>query len=125
MNSCRFSSDANADVEEIAFYIFDLNPVAASRFLDALDETCALLAQHPLIGRARPELGDNLRSYAVGNFTADATCLAHWVADPRGVFSMLKTPVGLHDFKTVSRWRSGVGFLNVISCSTNSCPPRR
>jgi len=68
MNSCRFSSDANADVEGIANYIFDLNPVAADRFLDALDETCGLLAEHPLIGRSRPELGENLRSFPVGNY---------------------------------------------------------
>jgi toxin ParE1/3/4 len=68
MNSYRYSSDANADIEGIAFYIFDLNPVAADRFLDALDETCEMLAEHPLIGRPRSELGENLRSFPVGNY---------------------------------------------------------
>ena len=68
MNSYRFSSDANADIEGIVLYIFDLNPVAADHFLDALDETCELLAQHPLIGRPRPELGENMRSFPVGNY---------------------------------------------------------
>ncbi len=28
MSSFRYSSDANADIEEIILYIFDLNPVA-------------------------------------------------------------------------------------------------
>ncbi len=68
MNSYRFSSDANTDIEGIALYIFDLNPVAADRFLDALDRTCELLAQHPLIACSRPELGENVRSFPVGNY---------------------------------------------------------
>ena len=44
MSSYRYSSDANADIEEIVLYIFDLNPVAASSFLDSLEETWELLA---------------------------------------------------------------------------------
>ena len=68
MSFYRNSSAANADIEGISNYIFDLNPVAADRFLDALDETCELLAQHPLIGRPRPELGENVRSFPVGNY---------------------------------------------------------
>jgi toxin ParE1/3/4 len=68
MSCYRYSSDANADIEGIARYIFDLNPVAAQHFLDALEETCELLAEHPLIGRLRPELGEGVRSFAVGNY---------------------------------------------------------
>jgi len=68
MSSYRYSSDANADLAEIVFYIFDLNPVAAHRFLDSLDATCELLAGHPLLGQPRPELGENLRSFPVGNY---------------------------------------------------------
>ena len=68
MNSFRLSTEANLDIEEIANYIFDLNPVAAYRFLDNLDETFELLAEFPLIGRLRPELGVNIRSYPTGNY---------------------------------------------------------
>jgi toxin ParE1/3/4 len=68
MNSFRFSSDANSDVAGIALHLVGLNPVAADRFLGVLDETCELLAHHPLIGRARPELGENVRSFPVGNY---------------------------------------------------------
>lgn len=68
MNSYRYSSDANSDIEKIALYLLDLNPVAANRFLDSLEETCELLAEHPLIGRLRPEFGENLRSFPVGNY---------------------------------------------------------
>ena len=68
MSSYRYSSDANADIEEIVFYIFDLNPVAAHHFLNTLEETCELLAAHPLIGRPRPEFGECVRSFPVGNY---------------------------------------------------------
>jgi toxin ParE1/3/4 len=68
MNHIRFSAEANRDIEEIGGYIFDLNPTAAYRFLDALDETCELLAEHPRLGRFRAELGDDLRSFPVGNY---------------------------------------------------------
>ena len=64
----RFSADANADLEKISLYIFELNPVAAHRFLEAIEQTCELLATHPLLGRARPELGEDVRSIPVGNY---------------------------------------------------------
>jgi len=68
MSSYRYSSAAHSDIEGIVLYIFDLNPVAASRFLDSLDATCELLAEHPRIGRARPELSEELRSFPIGNY---------------------------------------------------------
>jgi toxin ParE1/3/4 len=68
MSSYRYSSDANSDIEGIALYIFNLNPVAAYRFLDALEETCEMLAEHPFVGRPRPEFGQGVRSFPVGNY---------------------------------------------------------
>lgn len=68
MSSYRYSADANVDIEGIVLHIFNLNPVAADHFLDALEETCELLATHPLMGRPRPELAEELRSFPVGNF---------------------------------------------------------
>ncbi len=68
MNSIRFSTNANLDIEEISNYIFSLNPSAAQRFLETLDETCELLAEHPLIGRLRPRIGEGVRSIPVGNY---------------------------------------------------------
>jgi toxin ParE1/3/4 len=68
MKAFRLSSEANLDVEEIANYIFDLNPVASHRFLDNLDEVFELLVDFPLIGRLRPDLGADVRSYPVGNY---------------------------------------------------------
>jgi toxin ParE1/3/4 len=68
MSSYRNSSDANSDIEAIVLYIFDHNPLAADRFLDSLEKTCELLAEHPLIGRQRPEFGEDLRSFPLGNY---------------------------------------------------------
>ena len=65
MKSFRISSEANLDIEEIATYIFELNLVAAYDFLDRMDETFELLAEFPLIGRLRPGLEVNLRSFPV------------------------------------------------------------
>jgi len=68
MSSYRFSSAAHADIEGIALYVSELNPLAAQRFLDMVKETCELLAEHPHLGRLRPELGQALRSFPVGNY---------------------------------------------------------
>ena len=79
MSSYRYSSDANADIEEITLYLFDLYPVAAHHFLDALEDTCELLAEHPLLGRLRPELGEGLRSFPIGNYLIFYTPSAHGI----------------------------------------------
>lgn len=94
MNSYRYSSDANTDIEEIVLYLFALNPVAANRFLDSLEQTCELLAEHPLIGRSRSELGENLRSYPVGNYPAFYELRADGVDIARVVY-------GGHDLPSV------------------------
>ena len=38
------------------------------RFLELIRTKCEMLAQHPLAGEARPELGANLRAFPVGNY---------------------------------------------------------
>jgi len=68
MISYFFTRIANSDLEKITNYIADLNPSAADAFLTKLDETCDLLAEHPGIGRPRPRLGENVRSFPIGNY---------------------------------------------------------
>jgi toxin ParE1/3/4 len=86
MSSYRYSSDANADIEEIVLYIFELNPVAAYRFLDSLEETCELLAEHPRAGRPRFQLGENLRSFPVGNYLIFYTPMADGIDVARVIY---------------------------------------
>jgi plasmid stabilization system protein ParE len=62
MSLYRYSSNANADIEEIVLYIFDLNPVAAHRFLDSLEGICELLASiHCSDGHVRSLAKDFVR----------------------------------------------------------------
>lgn len=86
MSSDRFSSDANSDIEGIALYIFDLNPVAAHHFLNSLEETCQLLSEHPLIGRSRPEFSEGLRSFPVGNYLIFYTPAANGIDVARVIY---------------------------------------
>src|SRR5215831_13028234 len=80
MKPVRYSTTANRDVEEISNYLFDLNPAAAYSFLDRLDEICNLLAEQPFIGRGRPELGEAMRSFPVGNY------LVLYSPDEKGIY---------------------------------------
>ena len=86
MNSYHCSSDANADLAEIVRYSFDLNPAAAHGFLDSLEETCELLAEHPFIGRPRAELGEGLRSFPVGNYLIFYTLAARGIDVARVIY---------------------------------------
>jgi toxin ParE1/3/4 len=79
MSSFRYSSAANANIENIILYLFDLNPVAAHHFLDRLEAACKMLAGQPLIGKQRHDLAENLRSFAVGNY------LIFYIQAPHGI----------------------------------------
>lgn len=57
---------AEQDLEEIWLYIAADNIVAADALIDKLVEKSALLAANAELGRARPELHEGLRSFAVG-----------------------------------------------------------
>jgi toxin ParE1/3/4 len=62
------TSKANLDLIHIGLTIAESNPVAADRLLDAVDKTCQLLATQPGMGRRRPELAANVRSFPVGQY---------------------------------------------------------
>ena len=59
---------AEADLIEIWIYIAQDSPTRADKLLDEIDEKSQTLAQSPLIGRARDELGHNIRSFPIGNY---------------------------------------------------------
>lgn len=86
MSSYRYSSAANSDIEEIVLYIFALNPLAADHFLASLEETCELLAEHLLIGCSRPELGEGLRSFPIGNYLIFYTLAADGIVAVRVLY---------------------------------------
>jgi len=65
----RLSPLAERDLEEIWSYVIeDASPDTADRLIDAIIDRFDLLAGHPMMGRARPEFGPSVRSFAVESF---------------------------------------------------------
>jgi toxin ParE1/3/4 len=64
----RLSQAAKADSIAIWSWIADANPQAADKLLDRFDEVCAMLADHPLMGRPRDDLAAGLRAFLVGEY---------------------------------------------------------
>lgn len=59
---------AQSDLLGIRDYILRDNPARAVTFVDELLDRCQLLADNPLMGRARPELKPGLRSFPHGDY---------------------------------------------------------
>jgi toxin ParE1/3/4 len=68
MSRYRLTEQARQDLDDIWLYIAEDDPATADHFLDSLYEKFVLLAEQPLLGRLRPELAPNLRSFPVGNY---------------------------------------------------------
>lgn len=56
------------DLIELWVYIAQDNPAAADRVLDEIDAKCHLLAEHPRLGPARPDIRPDLRYFPVGSY---------------------------------------------------------
>ena len=59
---------AEADLDDIWWYIAQDNPDAADRLLDKIEEQCQALAQFPKMGINRDKLMPALRSFPIGNY---------------------------------------------------------
>jgi toxin ParE1/3/4 len=67
----RYSRLARKDLLDIWRYIESRNSEAiADRVCDRINETCRLLAQHPRLGRARPEVAEGARSLVIERWLA-------------------------------------------------------
>ncbi len=60
--------EADQDLEDVRHHIAQDNPAAAIRLLQQFRDTFRRLADFPMMGTARPELGIELRSLRVGNY---------------------------------------------------------
>jgi toxin ParE1/3/4 len=58
---------ARADLDSIWTYIAADNGKAADALLDRIGTVYEMLVRNPLAGRRRPDLGEDLHSFAVGN----------------------------------------------------------
>lgn len=59
---------ARLDLIDAALFIAEDNPAAADRFIEAITETIDRAALRPMIGRARPEIGRDIRSLPFRSF---------------------------------------------------------
>ena len=68
MNRFSLRPEAVSDLENIEEYIAQDDIDQALSFIERLFETMSLLATQPGMGRARPELRANVRSFPVGQY---------------------------------------------------------
>jgi toxin ParE1/3/4 len=62
------TAEAENDLLSIWRYIAKDKPQAATRLLRSIDEKCALLAENPQLGAARPDIAAELRYFSVGSY---------------------------------------------------------
>ena len=58
-----FTESAQNDLLEAWQFIAEENPAAADRVLDVIDGEAQMLLHQPLMGKARPELAEGMRSW--------------------------------------------------------------
>lgn len=68
MPRLRFTPTARQDLLEITEFIADDSPQAAGRVLAAIRRCCQKLAATPGLGRYRPEIGQDVQSFPIGNY---------------------------------------------------------
>ncbi len=68
MPRLRYSAESKEDLKHIAQFIARDKPIAARQWVRKLREKCHLIASHPEMGDARPELGESIRSTYVGSY---------------------------------------------------------
>ena len=68
MSRFRLAQLARTDLAEIRHYISQDKPAATKRQISTFFDRFHTLAAHPEMGERRPELGADLRSFAVGNY---------------------------------------------------------
>lgn len=64
----RLRPQAEADIEAIALYIAQDNPVAARNWFNDIYSSCQKLGLMPGMGVARFDVRPNLRMFVVGNY---------------------------------------------------------
>jgi toxin ParE1/3/4 len=89
---------AFSDLAKAWLFFAEYSEINADRFIDMLEEKFALLATQPQMGRARPELREHLRSFAIKRY------IAFYVAAADGIERVRLLPaardITVEDFAT-------------------------
>src|SRR5690348_2664568 len=59
---------ARDDLRQIWLYVADRNETAADSLIDRFERTLQMLARHPLVGEAVPQIRPDLRRFTVGPY---------------------------------------------------------
>ncbi len=71
MSRVRFTRQAREDLLDIWRYVAaHASDGVADRVFDSIERTCALLKDHPRVGRARPEIHSDARSLVIERWLA-------------------------------------------------------
>lgn len=84
------------DLEEIWLHIASDNIYAADALIDTIDARARILADHPSMGRARPELDSAIRSYPVDSYILFYRPHTHGIELVRVLHASRDVP-GIHD----------------------------
>ena len=63
MSTVLFAQSAQTDLLEAWLFIAEENLNAADHVLDTIEQEATILATQPLMGRARPDLAEGIRSW--------------------------------------------------------------
>ena len=63
MSTVLFAQSAQTDLLEVWLFIAEENLSAADKVLDTIEHEANTLATQPLMGRARPDLAEGIRSW--------------------------------------------------------------
>ena len=61
----RRSRKARVDLTDIFLYVAERDEIAAKRVLKEIERVCRLIGSRPKMGRERPDLKPNIRSFVV------------------------------------------------------------
>lgn len=65
----RKTKEAEEDLLQLWVYIAQDNETAANNIFDQIEQKSLLYAENPEIGRTRPEIRSNLRSFVIAPYT--------------------------------------------------------
>ena len=75
-----FTQSAQSDLLEVWLFIAEDNPEAADRVLSTIEKEAKTLLVQPLMGRARPELTEGVRSWPTST-----RYILYYVPTPEGI----------------------------------------
>ncbi len=70
---------AKADLAEIWGYIAEDSEDRADAFIDVIDKKLSMLAENPCLGKARHELGEGVRRFALADQGADTRLIQDYL----------------------------------------------